>query len=216
MSKIVFLHVNWQRNVDGTQEAELRSAEVQRPVSRRRAHNKKHGMCRECLYSQTTHGWNVWGICSRWAAREQRGDRCWLLAVSCWLLAVSFWLWRWVRSVQVNLRHLWLTMGYFCHSAVCSNGYLAPSFPAAYLVIKLNQSRSENCTLSSPHGMLKSIPNSVWGQSAVAKCETSRSTCDTNTCINRRPAAAVLLYYMYAATGTLFFSFWFFAKLDVC
>ena len=26
MSKIYFLHVNWQRDVDGTQEAELRSA----------------------------------------------------------------------------------------------------------------------------------------------------------------------------------------------
>ena len=76
-------HVNSQHNVDGTQEAELRSVEVQHPDSWRRAHNKKHGMCRECLYSQTNHGWNVWGICSRRAAQEQRGDHCWLLADSC-------------------------------------------------------------------------------------------------------------------------------------
>ena len=45
--------VNWQRNVDGAQEAELRSAAVQCPDSWRRAHNEKNGMCRECLYSQT-------------------------------------------------------------------------------------------------------------------------------------------------------------------
>ena len=39
MSKIDFLHVNWQCHVDGTQEAELRSAEVQ--CSWWHAHNKK-------------------------------------------------------------------------------------------------------------------------------------------------------------------------------
>ena len=38
----------------------------------------------------------------------------------------------------------------------------------------------------------------------MAKCETSRSSCDTNTCIDRRAAAAVLMSYMDAATGTLF------------
>ena len=39
--------------------------------------------------------------------------------------------------------------------------------------------------------------------------------CDTNISIHRRPAAAVL-YYMYMLHSPLFFSFWFFAKLDVC
>ena len=41
MSEIGFLKVNWQRNVDGTREAELGRAAVQHPDSRWRAHNKK-------------------------------------------------------------------------------------------------------------------------------------------------------------------------------
>lgn len=44
MSKTDFLDVNLQRNVDGTEEAELGSAEVKRPDSRWHARDKKHEM----------------------------------------------------------------------------------------------------------------------------------------------------------------------------
>ena len=40
-SRIDFLNVNWQRNVDRTHKAELIIAEVQRPDSRWYAHNEK-------------------------------------------------------------------------------------------------------------------------------------------------------------------------------
>ena len=60
---------------------------------------------------------------------------------------------------------------------------------AAYIVVKLRPSQCENCihchtacSSNSLQSMLTSSPNSAWGQSAGAKRERSRSTCDTNNC----------------------------------
>ena len=60
-----------------------------------------------------------------------------------------------------------------------------PSFPDAYIIIKLKTRGCENCTLSysllvnSLQSMLTPSPNSAGGRSAVAERETFRSTCDT-------------------------------------
>ena len=89
-------------------ECKRRNSEVQRLNSWWRAHNKKHGMCHECLYSSTTHGWN--SLRHLFTPSGSRAAWRLLLAVSCRLLT--------------------RTIGYFCHSTLRSNGYLMPSFPA--------------------------------------------------------------------------------------
>ena len=83
-----------------------------------------------------------------------------------------------------------------------------PPFPAANTVIKPKSSRCEpvwchtDCSLKSLQSTLTSSPNSAWRQSAVAKRETPRSTCDTNTCtdrdlVHRKAQSCISLFSRY-------------------
>ena len=76
----------------------------------------------------------VWGICSRRAAQEQHGDRC--------------WLWGWVRSVQVNLWHLLPSSISFIPRCIQMVTEWKPPFPSAYIVIKPKSCWCETCIMS--------------------------------------------------------------------
>ena len=119
-------------------ERKRRNSEVQCLDSRRRAHNKTHGMCRECLYSQTTHGWN--SLRHLFTPSSSRTAWRLLLAVGCGVECAASRL----TCDTCNYR-------YFCQSALRSNGYLKPPFPAAYIVIKLNPSRCETVHCQTAH-----------------------------------------------------------------